>query len=289
MKNFWKDKKIVVTGSEGFVGRHLVTALKSKKAIVTEIPHRLYFEELCNRIKRQDYVVHLGAQTLVGKAKDNPILTYEANIKGTWEILEACRLNKTKKIIIASTDKVYGEGLDKSELCNLGGIYPYDLSKVLCDEMAQRYRIAYDMRIGITRCVNIYGPGDTNDSRIIPGTIKSCLKNEDIIIRSNGQTKRSYLYVEDVVEGYLMFLKSDNDGILNFGIKAVYRTIDIVTIIKKLTKSKSKIKILNISPNEIFEQSLLYSKAYGVLGWEPKTNLNEGLIKTILWHKKGWK
>ena len=279
--------KVVVTGSEGFIGRHLVMALKNKKFIVTEIPHRLYFEELCNKIKGQDYVVHLGAQTLVGKAKDNPILTYESNLKGTWEILEACRLNKTKKVIIASTDKVYGEGLNKEENSFLSGKYPYDLSKVLCDIMAQRYSTAYNMNVAITRCVNIYGPGDSNDSRIIPGTIKSCLKNEDILIRSDGKTFRAYLFIDDAIKGYLKLLESNKRGIFNFGAINIYQTLDVVRKIKKLSKSKSRIKILNIAKDEIRVQSLSFYKSKKELNWEPKVGLEDGLRKTIEWYKNG--
>ena len=282
MKNFWKNKKVVITGSRGFVGYNLLKELQKRKANIIEIPFAN------NGFPNFDdsYVFHLGAKAIVGDVKENPKEAFDANIKGTYDLLEACRLSNPKKVIIASTDKVYGEGLNKNEYHNLNGLYPYDVSKHCADKLAQCYWKSYNMPIAITRFVNIYGEGDKHLSRIIPYIISQTLKNKPIEIRSDGKSIRDFIYIKDVINGYLKLAESKQNGVFNFGTNSQIEVIALVKTILKLTKSRSKIKILNIAKNEIREQSVNSLKSRILLNWYPKYSLEQGLKQTIKWWKK---
>ena len=183
---------------------------------------------------------------------------------------------------MASSDKVYGEGLSKKEEDRLDGYAPYEVSKICTDKLAQCYMKTYGMNLAITRCVNIYGAGDKHMSRLIPYTISQALKDKPIEIRSDGHTIRDYVYVKDVIDAYLKLGENNLKGAFNFGTNSQVETIALVKMIIRLCKSKSKINILNTAKNEIHEQGVNSMKAQTLLNWKPIA-LEQGLKETIKW------
>ncbi|MGI0483668.1 NAD-dependent epimerase/dehydratase family protein, partial [Geminocystis sp. CENA526] len=232
MNNFWQDRSTLITGATGLVGgwlvKYLIKAGADVVCLVRDwIPQSLLIQSgdlatvkivrgnitdqlLIERILGEyeiDTVIHLAAQTIVGIANRNPLSTFESNIAGTWRLLEACRLSpKVKQIVVASSDKAYGDQLilPYNEDTPLQGKHPYDVSKSCADLITQTYAHTYNLPVVIARCGNFYGGGDLNWNRIIPGTIRSILKGENPIIRSNGQYIRDYLYVEDGANAYML-------------------------------------------------------------------------------------
>lgn len=241
-------------------------------------------------------VFHLGAQTIVSTALRSPLSTFEANIRGTYHLLEACRKFPTlvKAVIIASSDKAYGDSdvLPYTEEMPLQGKHPYDVSKSCTDLLASTYSYTYQVPIAIVRSGNIYGGGDLNWSRLIPGTIRSFLENTAPIIRSDGTLTRDYLFVDDVVAAYLLIAEHmDREGIrgssLNLGSNHPYSTLDIVKILQILMgKEDLPPKILNSVCIEIKNQSLSFLKIKNLLGWQPHHALEEGLKQTISWYTR---
>lgn len=239
-----------------------------------------------------DTVFHLGAQTIVGTALRNPLETFEANIRGTYQLLEVCREQQVKRIVIASSDKAYGDSpvLPYTEDMPLRGLHPYDASKTCTDIIAQTYAHTYDMPVTIARCGNIYGAGDLNWSRIIPGTIKATLENQPIKLRSDGTMQRDYLFVEDVVDAFLA-LASNQDGIrgqgFNFSPEKPFTVLEIVDAVFEVMNAKHLAPIIeNTAKFEIQDQYLDSSKAKRLLGWTAAHTLHGGLEKTIPWYKK---
>ncbi len=239
-----------------------------------------------------DTVFHLGAQTIVGTALRNPLETFEANIRGTYQLLEVCREQQVKRIVIASSDKAYGDSpvLPYTEDMPLRGLHPYDASKTCTDIIAQTYAHTYDMPVTIARCGNIYGAGDLNWSRIIPGTIKATLENQPIKLRSDGTMQRDYLFVEDVVDAFLA-LASNQDGIrgqgFNFSPEKPFTVLEIVDAVLEVMNAKHLAPIIeNTAKFEIQDQYLDSSKAKRLLGWTAAHTLHGGLEKTIPWYKK---
>ncbi len=239
-----------------------------------------------------DTVFHLGAQTIVGTALRNPLETFEANIRGTYQLLEVCREQQVKRIVIASSDKAYGDSpvLPYTEDMPLRGLHPYDASKTCTDIIAQTYAHTYDMPVTIARCGNIYGAGDLNWSRIIPGTIKATLENQPIKLRSDGTMQRDYLFVEDVVDAFLA-LASNQDGIrgqgFNFSPEKPFTVLEIVSAVLEVMNAKHLAPIIeNTAKFEIQDQYLDSSKAKRLLGWTAAHTLHGGLEKTIPWYKK---
>jgi len=233
-------------------------------------------------------VFHLAAQAIVSVANRNPVSTFESDIKGTWSLLEACRRSPTiKSIIVASSDKAYGaqEILPYSEDMPLQGRFPYDVSKSCVDLIAQSYMATYKMPIGITRCGNLYGGGDLNWNRIVPGTIRSVIRNEQPIIRSDGTMVRDYFYVEDAANAYLTLAESNINGVFNFSNNQPLSVIALVNRILKNMKSELKPIIKNEANNEIQEQYLDSSKAMKLLNWKPQYTVENGLIKAIEWYR----
>lgn len=322
IKNFWKDRNVFVTGATGFIGSWLVKTLVSKGANVTvlirdHIPNS-YFNILgldreCNIVNGnlEDYNLllrtfnefeiescfHLGAQTIVGYANRSPLSTFKSNIDGTFNILEAARNSHwVKRIVIASTDKAYGsqEDLPYKEDAPLLADHPYDVSKACADRIANTYFKTYGLPVAITRCGNIYGGGDLNLNRIIPGTIKSLYLKESPIIRSDGTFTRDYNYIQDIVDGYLLIAenmerKEVKGEAFNLSNNHPYSALEVVNTIIKLTKSKMKPTILNQASNEIKHQYLEATKANKILGWKPNFDLEKGLIETIYWYKNFFK
>ena len=236
---------------------------------------------------------HLAAQAIVGTANKSPISTFETNIKGTWNVLEACRQLGTKRTIAASSDKAYGEHEKlpyKEEFC-LSGLTPYEASKSCTDILARTYAKTYGLPIAVTRCGNIYGGGDLNWSRIIPGTIRSVLNNERPIIRSDGTLIRDYIYILDVVNAYIIITEQlDRKEVageaFNLGTKMPLSVLELVKKIITLTQRKIEPQILNEVKNEIRAQYLDWAKAKRILGWEPMYSLDEGLKETLQWYRE---
>ena len=234
-------------------------------------------------------MVHLAAQSIVSVANRNPVFTFDSDIKGTWSLLEACRRSPTvKREIICSSDKAYGtqEKLPYTEDMPLKGIYPYDVSKSCVDLIAQSYMATYKMPIGITRCGNLYGGGDLNWNRIVPGTIRSVIRNEQPIIRSDGTMVRDYFYVEDAANAYITLAESNINGAFNFSNNQPLSVIDLVNRILKNMKSELKPIIKNEANNEIQKQYLDSAKAKRVLNWQSSYTVDAGLVKTIKWYKE---
>lgn len=316
----WKDKNVLITGATGFVGSWLTKALIERGANVivfvrdyvpaTPLKYMGVYDNVgaaasgditdYNSIRRVfneyeiDTCFHLAAQTIVGVANRSPVPTFETNIKGTWNILEAARNSETiKRVVVASTDKVYGEPkeLPITEQHPLLAAYPYDASKACVERLCGVFATTYGLPISITRCCNIYGGGDLNFSRVIPGTIRSVFFNERPIIRSDGSPVRDFIHVDDVVSAYIILAESlEKEGVLgeafNFGSNA---PIDVLSLVKKIIDISGK----NLEPEilgkgtpkaEISRQYLSNVKANRILGWEPRIGLEEGLKKTIEWY-----
>lgn len=241
-----------------------------------------------------DTVFHLAAQTIVGTGNRSPISTFETNIKGTWNILEASRrISTVKAIIIASSDKAYGDQkiLPYDENTSLKGTHPYDVSKSCADLIAYTYYKTYGLPVCVTRCGNFYGGGDLNYNRIIPGTIRSILNNDAPIIRSDGTLIRDYIYIKDGVDAYILLAEKMKELNLygeafNFSTEEKYTVKEITEKIITIMKSDLKPKILNEVKNEIQDQYLSAKKAKTILGWTSKYTLDDGLKETIDWYKK---
>ncbi|MFA5240641.1 MAG: NAD-dependent epimerase/dehydratase family protein [Phycisphaerae bacterium] len=316
----WTDKPVLVTGATGLLGGWMTKKLINSKAgvvclmrdwspdsefcrceltdFVNVVDGDVTDQKLIERILGEyevEVVFHLAAQTIVSIANRNPISTFESNIKGTWSLLEACRRSpKVKSIVVASSDKCYTEDcrLPYKEDMPLGGSYPYDVSKSCADLIAQSYAKTYKLPVAITRCGYFYGGGDLNWNRIVPGTIRSIIRGQQPIIRSDGQYIRDYFYIEDAVEAYMALAEQllVNPQLygqaFNFSNGWPYTVEAIVNEIIKQMGSKLKPMIKNEVSNEILEQTISAEKAHIILGWENKYSVAEGLQKTIEWYKE---
>lgn len=244
-----------------------------------------------------DTVFHLAAQAIVGVANRNPISTFEANILGTWNILEACRKHPLiKRVIVASSDKAYGdqENLPYDENMPLQGKHPYDVSKSCADLISHTYFHTYGLPVCITRCGNLYGGGDLNFNRIIPQTIQLVLNGEAPEIRSDGTFVRDYFYIEDAVQAYLLLAEKMEENNLageafNFSNEIQLTVLELVEKILKKMNSNLKPKVLNQGNNEIKHQYLSAEKARKLLNWTPAYTIDEGLEKTIEWYTEFFK
>ncbi|ARB36143.1 MULTISPECIES: GDP-mannose 4,6-dehydratase [Bacillus] len=320
--SFWKNKNVFVTGCTGLLGSYLVKELIEQGANVTglvrdHVPQsNLYQGEHIKKmnivrgsledlavIERAlgeyeiDTVFHLAAQAIVGVANRNPISTFEANILGTWNILEACRKHPLiKRIIVASSDKAYGdqENLPYDENMPLQGKHPYDVSKSCADLISHTYFHTYGLPVCITRCGNLYGGGDLNFNRIIPQTIQLVLNGEAPEIRSDGTFVRDYFYIEDAVQAYLLLAEKMEENNLageafNFSNEIQLTVLELVEKILKKMNSNLKPKVLNQGSNEIKHQYLSAEKARKLLNWTPAYTIDEGLEKTIEWYTEFFK
>lgn len=319
-RNFWRDRPTFVTGGTGLVGSWLVRSLVEAGADVvclvrdwvpqSELVRSGYIDkvkvvrgdirdrDLLERILGEfevDTVFHLAAQTIVTIANRNPISTFESNITGTWNILEACRRSpKVRQIVMASSDKAYGdqEKLPYDENTSLQGVHPYDVSKSAADLIAKTYAVSYDLPVAITRCGNFYGGGDLNWNRIIPGTIRSVIRGEAPIIRSDGKYIRDYFFVEDGAAAYMLLAErlSTNPDLrgeaFNFSNELQVTVLDIVQSVLNLMNSDIQPVVLNQTSNEILHQYLSAEKARRLLDWHPLFTLEGGLKKTIEWYRE---
>lgn len=317
---FWRDRPTLVTGATGLVGSWLIKRLAEAGADVvclvrdwvpqSELVRTRMIEkvktvrgdvrdrDLVERTLAEyevDTVFHLAAQTIVGIANGNPVSTFESNVQGTWNVLEACRRSPAvKTVVAASSDKAYGrhDVLPYTEEAPLLGEHPYDVSKSCADLIAHTYAVTYGLPVAITRCGNFYGGGDLNWNRIVPGTIRSALRGERPIIRSDGQFVRDYFYVEDGAAAYMLLAErlAEDAGLrgqaFNFSNERQVTVLDLVTQILKEMGSPLVPEIRNEASNEIRLQYLSAEKARGVLGWSPLFPLEDGLRKTISWYRE---
>jgi len=304
---------ILITGATGLLGSHLVERLQNRRVVVLvrdvdmqseyfrskygnhiiEVRGDLSDSGLIERVIVQyevSQVFHLGAQTLVGCGLRLPLETFESNIRGTYLLLEACRMHMdlVKHVVIASSDKAYGTSLKLPyiEEMPLHGSSPYDVSKSCCDLLAQSYLRTYKLPVAIARCGNLFGGGDLNFSRLIPGTIQSLLDGKVPEIRSDGTYLRDYLYVKDAVSGYLMLAEKRLGGAFNFGPGQPRSVLAVVNSISEIMGSLVEPIILDEVRGEIRDQYLDSTKARRVLGWEPEYTFKEALLETVEWYSK---
>jgi CDP-glucose 4,6-dehydratase len=319
MSNFWRDRPVLVTGASGLVGGWLTRRLLAEQASVVclirdWIPDSILLggpeaqqvvivrgtiEDLAvvDRTLAEyeiDTVFHLAAQTIVPIANRNPLSTFESNIRGTWNVLEACRRNPTvRQIVVASSDKAYGtaQTLPYDESTPLQGVYPYDVSKSCSDLIAQSYAHSFHLPVIVTRCGNFFGGGDLNWSRLVPGTIRSLIRNQRPIIRSDGTLERDYFYVEDGAAAYLLAaerLSSDRSlsgHAFNFSNETPVTVLELTRKIVALAGSHLQPDVQGTASNEIPAQWLSAAKARRMLGWSPRFTLDEGLRRTISWYE----
>jgi CDP-glucose 4,6-dehydratase len=316
---YWRNKNVFITGATGLLGSWLVKYLIDAGANVTVLIRDLVSDAHLNSsgyimrvnvvrgglenysiLERAlgeyeiDTVFHAGAQTIVEIANRNPLSTFESNIKGTWNILEAARRSPAvKKILVASSDKAYGthKELPYTEEAALQGRHPYDVSKSTADLIAHMYYNTYKLPVAITRCGNFYGPGDLNFNRIVPGTIRAVLHNQAPVIRSDGSYIRDYFYIEDAALAYINLAeKMDDEKILghafNFSNEIQMTVLDAVHKILTVMRSSLEPKILSVAKNEIPHQYLSAQKAHTMLDWTPKYSFEEGIGYTIDWYRK---
>jgi CDP-glucose 4,6-dehydratase len=317
----WKGRNVFVTGASGLLGAHMTRELVQRGADVTAllrdwVPASLLVQdglfarvnavrgeledlELLVRAMNEheiDTVLHLGAQTIVGTASRSPISTFEANIRGTWNVLEAARENAklVRCVVVASSDKAYGdhERLPYTEDAPLMGRFPYDVSKSCTDLLALSYFHTYGLPVAITRCGNLYGAGDLNYNRLIPGTIRSLLAGERPIVRSDGTLVRDYFYVKDAVAAYLDLA----DGVarearfhgqaFNFGTETPLSVLELVARIAAAVGREDLPPVIqNQATHEIEKQYLDCAKARAWLGWKPRWTLEQGLAEAVAWYR----
>jgi CDP-glucose 4,6-dehydratase len=318
--NFWRDRSVFITGATGLLGgwltRHLLAQGASVTALIRDSVPQSEFErckmrKLVNVVRGDlskpalleralgeyevETVFHLAAQTIVGIANRNPISTFESNVRGTWNLLEACRrAPKVSAVVMASSDKAYGDQtvLPYTEDMPLQGRHPYDVSKSCADMIAQSYATTFSVPVAITRCGNFYGGGDLNWNRVVPGTIRSVLRGQRPIIRSDGKYIRDYFYIEDGAAAYMLLaerLTGDKKLIgaaFNFSNEIQITVLDLVNSILKRMGSDLKPEILNEARHEILHQYLSAQRARSELNWHPQFTLEQGLERTIAWYKE---
>jgi CDP-glucose 4,6-dehydratase len=318
-KSFWLDRPVLVTGATGLVGSWLVARLVEARADVvclvrdwvpqSELVRSKQIEQV--KVARGDVrdqavlerilgeyeiatVIHLAAQTIVTIANRNPVSTFEANIGGTWALLEACRRSpRVAQIVLASSDKAYGDHtqLPYTEETPLVGRHPYDVSKSCADLIAQAYAVTYGSPVVITRCGNFFGGGDLNWNRIVPGTIRSIIRGERPVIRSDGKSIRDYFYVEDGAIAYMLLAEKlaaqpELKGrAFNFSNEIQVTVRQLVDRISQLMGSKVEPDVRNEASNEISHQYLSAAAARKELGWAPQFSLDDGLARTIAWYR----
>lgn len=316
---FWRDRPVFVTGATGLLGSNLCASLVRARAAVValvrdNVPRARFYElgldrsvtvvrgalEDADIVERAineyaiDTVFHLGAQTIVGTANRGPRSTFEANVRGTWNVLEAARTTTTvRRVVFASSDKAYGthERLPYDERAPLRGEHPYDVSKSAADLIAQSYAKSYALPVAITRCGNLFGEGDLNYNRIIPGTIRDLLRGRAPVIRSDGTPVRDYFYVQDAVLAYAALAQSMVDGrhtgeAFNFSLERAVSVLELVRMIQRaMHREDLEPDVRAEATNEIARQYLSARKAREELGWRPRFTLEQGLARTIAWYR----
>lgn len=322
MRAFWKNKKVLVTGANGFIGTNLIKRLIKEGAKVIALTHKglghnslLSLEGLANDIYRVErgsvkelkdlkrvtakekikVIYHLAAQPLVEVGRKSPIETFEVNVKGTWNVLEIARMKKVERVIVASTTHVYGDNphLPYKEEYFPQPSRPYETSKACADLLAQSFADTYSVPVEVPRFVNIYGPGDSKLDRIVPKTIKALISGKNPEIFDVGAV-RDFLFVDDAIDAYLILAEKRLPNkkrvrVFNFGSG---QPVEIRRLAQKLVSLYGKGRRLKIHSlpevreKEIVKQYVSIKKAKDELGWRPRTGLDEGLKKTIAWYEK---
>jgi len=306
-----KPTNILVTGGAGFIGSHLVDRLikEGHKLVIIDDLSTGRKESLNSKAKfykidirhpevfqifkkeQPKIVFHLAAQPLVEVAYKNPLETLETNIMGTANVLEACRLKGgLKSIVVASSDKAYGkaEKLPYIEETPLKGDHPYEVSKSSADLIARAYFKTYGLPVTVTRFGNVFGPGDVNFNRLIPGILKSIITNTEFLIRSDGKMVREYIYVNDIANGCIKLaqnIEKIKGEAFNFGSKNIFSVIEVIKKIENILKVKVNYQILNTAKNEIPEQYLDWTKINKTLGWQPEMSFEKGIKESFNWYK----
>ena len=322
-ERFWQDRRTLVTGATGLIGSWLVKRLLNNAADVvclvrdwvpqselvranllekvTVVRGDIRDQELAERTLGEyeiETVIHLAAQTIVGIANRNPVSTFETNVRGSWSLLEACRRSPAvKQIVVASSDKAYGdhEELPYHEDAPLIGRHPYDVSKSCADLITQAYAKTYNLPVAITRCGNFYGGGDLNWNRLVPGTIRSVLRAERPVIRSDGKYVRDYFYAEDGAAANMLLVEklAENPELrgeaFNFSNENQVTVVDLVGKLLSLMQSDLQPDIRNEATNEIPHQYLSAEKARRLLNWKPLFTMDQGLRRTIDWYREFFK
>jgi CDP-glucose 4,6-dehydratase len=316
---FWRDKSVLLTGATGLLGGWLARRLVHNGAnlvclvrdwipqsefvrtgqleCVSVVRGDISERDVLERVLGEyevEVVFHLAAQAIVGIANSDPVSTFESNIRGTWNLLEACRRSAlVKAIVVASSDKAYGDHteLPYHEDMPLNGRHPYDVSKACADLIAQTYATTFDLPVGITRCGNFYGGGDLNWNRVVPGTIRSVIRGERPIIRSDGQYTRDYFYVEDGAAASMLLAERliSNPELagmaFNFSHENQLTVVQLVQKILEKMGSDLTPDVQNRPLKEIRRQYLSAQRARQMLNWAPEFTLDEGLERTIAWYR----
>ena len=318
--SFWAGRTVAVTGATGFLGAHLTADLVQLGASVVvlsrdDVPlspvrapwadrvvvvHGDVTDQVVVERMLSEYAIqtafHLAAQSQVGVANANPVGTFDTNVRGTWTLLEAIRrVPSVRQVIVASSDKAYGyHGADRpyDEDTPLQGVNPYDASKACADLIARSYAQSFGIPLAITRCGNLFGPGDFNWARLVPGTIRSLLRGERPVIRSDGSMVRDYLDVRDAAAGYLLLgeaLASDPDmagSAFNFSIEQPLSVLEMVALIQSVAGTSIEPDVLSTATNEIPYQALSSGRACDKLGWRPRWQIADALADTLEWYRK---
>lgn len=316
---FWRDRRVFVTGATGIVGSWLVRELIAHGAHVAvlirdadpqsellrsgDVTRCTVFNgnvedywtlERAISLHEAAYVFHLAAQTIVGVAHRNPFTTFEANVRGTYNLLEACRVHASlvRGVVVASSDKAYGEveELPYVETMALRGRHPYEVSKSCTDLIATSYAHTYGVPVAIARCGNIYGGGDLNWSRIVPGTVRALLRGAQPVLRSDGTFRRDYIYVKDVARAYMLLGERIADPAVrgqafNFSDESPLAVLDMVAAIGRVMGTSVEPTIRDIAQGEIRDQYLDATKARAVLDWRATYDLDSGLRETVDWYR----
>lgn len=316
---FWRDRRVLVTGCTGLLGSWLSAGLLAQGAevvgLVRDDAPRSWLAQSGTMQQMQivhgdvvdyalleralaeyeiDAIFHLAAQTIVTIANRAPLSTFETNIKGTWVLLEAARRNPTvTRIVVASSDKAYGDQtqLPYTEAAPLQGRHPYDVSKSCADLIALTYAHSYGLPVVVTRCANLYGGGDLNWNRLVPGTLRSLLRGERPVIRSDGTLRRDYMFVQDAVLACLLAAEqADAPAVrgqaFNFGLDQPLTVLELTRAMIAISDyPELEPLILNKASNEIQAQYLDARKAQQLLGWRPRYKLEEGLRQTLAWYR----
>ncbi len=318
--DFWKDHRVFVTGATGMVGSWLVKDLLAHGAYVVALvldadpQSELYRSGDVHRVSvvngdledlatlerainahEVDTVFHLGAQAIVGVAHRAPLRTFETNVRGTWNLLEACRVHRSlvERVVIASSDKAYGTPpkLPYTEDMPVAGMHPYEVSKSAADLIARAYYHTYGLPVAIARCGNVFGGGDLNWSRIVPGTIRAFVRGERPIVRSDGTYVRDYFYVKDAARAYLRLGECLGDTrvageAFNFSNESPMSVLELVGAIQKLVDAGHlEPDVRDVAEGEIHSQYLSAARARAVLGWTAEFDLEAGLRETIAWYR----
>ncbi|MFZ4986928.1 MAG: NAD-dependent epimerase/dehydratase family protein [Blastocatellia bacterium] len=321
MDQFWKDRPVLITGASGFVAAHIARRLLDRGALVQcllrnpEEPGALALLDLHHRVRiveghvedlprlqnllnehRIDAVFHLAAQSIVGVASASPLATFEANIRGTYRLLEACRCTASvRRIVVASSEKAYGSPRDplSTEQHPLAGLSPYDASKACADIICRSFAYSCQLPVAVVRSANIYGPGDLNLSRIVPGAIDSLLRHQPPVIRGDGTPVREFIHVDDVARGYILLAEQIGESrgeAFNIGAGSPISIIDLVNLLIRIAGLEGQIRPAILQPPGRPSRTDLLSISSELirhrLGWKPLIALDDGLHLTFEWYRQ---